>query len=55
MIGSIIEIALGYFIIYYVPGILNVQKGIQSTLIRLVGFLLILGGIINLIRFILFI
>lgn len=50
MIGSIIEIAIGYFVTYYVPGMAKLKKGVLATIIRLIGILLIIGGFISLVR-----
>lgn len=50
MIGSIIEIAIGYFVTYHVPGMAKIKKGALATIIRLIGILLIIGGFVSLAR-----
>ena len=40
MIGSIIEIIIGYFAIYHLPKMIK-AKGNQSKLIKLIGLLVI--------------
>lgn len=46
MIGSILEVALGWFIAYKAPRMLKV-RGVQAKIIKLIGWLLIIAGIIN--------
>ena len=50
MIGSIIEIALGWFVTYKLPSILKVKKGTQGTIIKLIGWLLMIAGVISFVR-----
>lgn len=47
MISSLIEIAIGYFATYHVPGMLKLKKGVLATIIRLIGVLMIIGGFIS--------
>ena len=49
MIGSIIELAIGWFITYKVPSILK-AKGTQATIIKLIGWLLMIAGVISFAR-----
>lgn len=49
MIGSIIELALGWFIVFKAPRILK-AKGIQAIIIKFIGWLLIIAAIVNYIR-----
>ena len=49
MIGSIIEIVIGWLITYKAPKILK-AKGTQATIIKLVGWLLIIAGLISFVR-----
>lgn len=49
MLSSIIEIALGWFVTYKLPTILK-AKGTQAMVIKLVGWLLIIAGIISFVR-----
>ena len=50
MVSSIIEIAIGYFVTYHVPGMIKIKRGVLATIIRLIGVLLIIGGFISLAR-----
>ena len=52
MIGSIIEIVIGWLITYKAPKMLK-AKGTQATIIKLVGWLLIIAGLISFVRAIL--
>lgn len=49
MIGSIIEVVIGWLIIYKAPKMLR-AKGTQATIIKLVGWLLIIAGLISFVR-----
>ena len=49
MIGSIIEIVIGWLITYKAPKMLK-AKGSQATIIKLVGWLLIIAGLISFVR-----
>ncbi|WP_157788787.1 hypothetical protein [Prevotella intermedia] len=49
MIGSIIEIVIGWLITYKAPKMLK-AKGTQATIIKLVGWLLIIAGLISFVR-----
>ena len=49
MIGSIIEVVIGWLIIYKAPKMLK-AKGTQATIIKLVGWLLIIAGLISFVR-----
>ena len=52
MIGSIIEIVIGWLVTYKIPKLLK-AKGTQATIIKLVGWLLIIAGLISFVRAIL--
>lgn len=52
MIGSIIEIVIGWLVTYKAPKMLK-AKGTQATIIKLIGWLLIIAGIISFVRAIL--
>jgi hypothetical protein len=54
MIGSIIELVFGWFIVFKAPRILK-AKGIQATIIKLIGWLLIIASIVDFIRHLLLI
>lgn len=49
MIGSIIEIVIGWLIAYTPQKFLK-AKGTQITIIKLVGWLLIVAGLISFVR-----
>ena len=49
MIGSIIEIVIGWLITYKAPKMLK-AKGTKATIIKLVGWLLIIAGLISFVR-----
>ena len=49
MIGSIIEIIIGWLVTYKAPKILK-TKGTQATIIKLIGGLLIIAGVISFAR-----
>ena len=49
MIGSIIEIVIGWLITYKAPKMLK-AKGTQATIIKLVGWLLLIAGLISFVR-----
>ena len=49
MIGSILEIVIGWLITYKAPKMLK-AKGTQATIIKLVGWLLIIAGLISFVR-----
>lgn len=46
MIGSIIEIIIGYFAIYHFPKKIK-AKGNQAKIIKLIGLLVIIMGLVN--------
>ena len=46
MIGSIIEIVIGWLVTYKAPKMLK-AKGTQAVIINLSGWLLIIGGVIS--------
>ena len=52
MIGSIIEIVIGWIVTYKAPKMLKV-KGTQATIIKLIGWFLIIAGVVSFIRSIL--
>jgi len=49
MIGSIIELALGWLVTFKVPSLLK-AKGTQATIIKLIGWLLMIAGVISFVR-----
>ena len=49
MIGSIIKIVIGWLVTYKAPKMLK-AKGTQATIIKLVGWLLIIAGVISFVR-----
>jgi len=49
MIGSIIEIILGWLITYKGPKMLK-AKGTQATIIKLIGWFLIIAGVVSFVR-----
>lgn len=49
MIGSIIEIILGWLITYKGPKMLK-TKGTQAIIIKLVGWFLIIAGVVSFVR-----
>lgn len=49
MIGSIIEVALGWFITFKCPKLLK-AKGTQATIIKLIGWLLMIAGVYSFVR-----
>ncbi len=49
MIGSIIEIVIGWLVTYKAPKMLK-PKGTQATIIKLIGWLLIIAGVVSFIR-----
>ena len=49
MIGLILELALGWFITFKGPKLLKV-KGSQATIIKLIGWLLMIAGVYSFIR-----
>ena len=49
MIGSIIEVVIGWLIIYKAPKMLK-AKGTQATIIKLVGWFLIIAGVVSFVR-----
>ena len=52
MIGSIIEIAIGWFITFKGPKLIK-AKGTQAIIIKLIGWLLMIAGIYSFVRTIL--
>lgn len=46
MIGSIIELALGWFIAYKGPRLFK-ARGMQAHIIKLIGWLLMIAGVIS--------
>lgn len=52
MIGSIVELALGWLIAYKGPRTFK-AKGMQANIIKLIGWLLMIAGVISFIRAIL--
>lgn len=49
MIGSIVELALGWFVVYKAPQSFK-AKGLQANIIKLIGWLLMIAGVISFIR-----
>lgn len=49
MIGSIVELAFGWFIVYKAPRLFK-TKGLQANIIKLIGWLLMIAGVISFIR-----
>lgn len=49
MIGSIVELALGWFIVYKAPRLFK-AKGLQANIIKLIGWLLMIAGVISFVR-----
>lgn len=49
IVSSIILIAVGYFILEYVPGIVNAKGGLAS-IIKLVGIVFLILGVVRLIQ-----
>lgn len=49
MIGSIIELALGWFIAYKCPRLFK-AKGMQTNIIKLIGWLLMIASVISFFR-----
>lgn len=47
MIGSLIEIAVGYFILKYVPSLID-ARGVLATIIKLIGVLILIAGFVSL-------
>lgn len=52
MVSSLIEIAIGYFVVYHVPGMVK-AKGALETIIRLIGVIILIGGFVGLVKAIL--
>ncbi|MDE6152035.1 MAG: hypothetical protein K2G12_08645, partial [Prevotella sp.] len=46
MIGSIIEIIIGYLAIYHFPKMIKAKRN-QAKIIKLVGLLVIIVGLVN--------
>lgn len=46
MIGSIIEIIIGYFVIYHFPKMIK-AKGNQAKIIKFIGLLVIIMGFVH--------
>ena len=49
MIGSIIELALGWFVTYKCPRLFK-AKGVQANIIKFIGWLLMIAGVISFVR-----
>jgi len=49
MVSAIIEIGIGYFLTYKVPGILNMSKNI-SVAIKIVGIILLIIGFVDFVQ-----
>lgn len=49
MISAIIELGIGYFLTYKVPGILGLSKNI-SLAIKIIGILLIIIGFVDFVQ-----
>ncbi len=49
IVSAIILIAVGYFILEYVPGIVNAKGGLAS-IIKLVGIVFLILGVVRLIQ-----
>lgn len=54
IINAIILIAIGYFVLEYVPNIVN-TKGTLATIIKLVGVVFLILGVVKLVQSILLI
>lgn len=50
MIGAIIEIVIGWFLIDKVPGIVG-ARGLLATVIKIIGVLALIGGFVSLAHF----
>lgn len=50
MIGIIIEIAIGWFVLEKMPAIVG-ASGLLATVIKIVGVLLLIGGFVSLVRY----
>lgn len=46
MIGSIIEIVIGYFAIYHFPKVIK-AKGNQAKIIKFIGLLIVIMGFVH--------
>lgn len=46
MVSAIIELGIGYFATYQIPGILNL-KGIACTIVKIIGIAFLLLGFID--------
>lgn len=49
MIGSIIELALGWFITYKAPRLMG-AKGTQAKIVMVIGILLMVAGAVSFLR-----
>lgn len=49
MVSAIIELGIGYFLTYKVPGILNLPKP-PSMAVKIVGIILLILGFISLVQ-----
>lgn len=49
MVGSIIEIIIGWFLVNKVPSMVD-AKGMLATIIKIVGVIFIIGGFVSLVR-----
>lgn len=50
MIGAIIEIVIGWFLIDKVPDIVG-ARGLLATVIKIIGVLVLIGGFVSLAHF----
>lgn len=50
MVSGIIELVVGYFVAYKVPGVLGIKKGVAPVVIKIIGVFLIIVGTINFIK-----
>lgn len=49
MIGSIIEICIGWFVLEKMPNVVG-AKGLLATIIKIVGVCFLIGGVVSLLR-----
>lgn len=49
MVSAIIELGIGYFATYKIPGILNL-KGIPCTIVKIIGIAFLLLGFIGFVQ-----
>lgn len=50
MIGIIIEIEIGWFVLEKMPAIVG-AGGLLATVIKIIGVLLLIGGFVSLVRY----